>query len=516
LTPINQFDAIYNILILVTIVTLVSWRLQFSPTIAFIIAGTLASLSTRVVLPELSSEIFISLLLPPILFQETLHLDISGLINETDSILGFAIIGTLLMQLSIAAFTYFLLGFNLIESLLFGILIAPTDPVAVIRTFHDIEVDKRFQTIISGESLFNDGIAIVLYSILISIISKGSITISNVLSIIFLTIIGGIIIGLISGYLVHSIYCWTNDRFAEVLVSFITAFGIFRIAEELGASGVLAIVVSGLLINYRSNKFGGLGEESYNMLETLWEFIGFLASSIAFIFIGMNLEQKVFLSYIPLSFVLLFIILSLRFVMVETISYFLSTFRGKYFSRNWKDAFLWSGLRGAISIVLVLGVTGLVPHSSLMTVVSFGIVILSNVIQGFTMGSVIKGKGLVTDTEQMYPLFPPSDPKALSEEYNPEGYVPSRGFLEKILFSAPEFFIQGTWFGSWLSRKLVSLLSIINRHTIDRLPVKTVGRIQKIVSLFVDYISRLLGWINHYLLRKEVNNETKHDNSATK
>lgn len=515
MTPVSQFDAIYNILILVTIVTLITWRLKFSPTIAFIIAGTLASVSTRLILPELSSEIFISLLLPPILFQETLHLDIDGLINEIDSILGFAIIGTLLMQLAIASFTYFLLGFNLIESLLFGILIAPTDPVAVIRTFHNIGADNRFQIIISGESLFNDGIAIVMYSILISIISQGSITISNVFRITFLTIVGGIIIGLIGGYLVHSIYCWTNDRYAEVLVSFITAFGIFRIAEELGASGVLAIVVSGLLINYRSNKFGGLGGESYNMLETLWEFIGFLASSIAFIFIGMNLDQRVFLSFIPLSFVLLFIILSLRFLMVETISYLLGKFRGKYFSRNWKDGFLWSGLRGAISIVLVLGISGLVPHSSLMIVVSFGIVILSNVIQGFTMGSVIKGKGLVTDSKDAHFTTLTHESQVLSDEYNSDGYVPSRSFLEKVLFSAPEFFVQGTWFGSWISRKLVSLLSMINRYKIKRFPAKTVGRINKIVSLLINYISSFLSWVNNYLMRKELDNETKHENSKS-
>jgi CPA1 family monovalent cation:H+ antiporter len=330
-----------------------------------------------------------------------------------------------------------LLGFNVYEALLFGILIAPTDPFAVIRTFHSLGVDRRLQIIVSGESLFNDGIAIVIYSILISIISQGSITISNVGEIVFITIFGGVIIGILTGYMVHSIFCWTDDRYAKVLVSFITAFGVFRIAEELGASGVLAIVVSGLLINYRSRKYGGLGGESYDMLEILWEFIGFLASSIAFIFIGMNLERDVFLANLPLSFILLFMILSFRFVMVEILSIVLKRIRGKEFTRDWKDGFLWSGLRGAVSIVLVLGISGLVPNAGLMSVVSFGIVILSNVLQGMTMGSVIKVKGLVIEEESV-----PRDIFSLSEKYSDEGYNPAKGIIEKMVFSAPEFFVH--------------------------------------------------------------------------
>ena len=172
MTIASQFDAIFNILIIVTFVTLITWRLKFPSTIALILAGILASLSTRLIIPELSSEIFLALLLPPILFQETLHMDIDGLIRESDSVFSFAIIGTLIMQLCIAGFTWLLLGFKVYEALLFGILIAPTDPVAVIRTFHSLGVDQRFQIIVSGESLFNDGIAIVIYSILVSIISR--------------------------------------------------------------------------------------------------------------------------------------------------------------------------------------------------------------------------------------------------------------------------------------------------------------------------------------------------------
>ena len=159
---LEQFDSIYNILILVTFVTLITWRLKFPSTIALIIAGILASISTRLTIPEIGSEIFITLLLPPILFQEALHLNVDELLKESDSVLMFATLGTIVMQIAVGIFSYYVLKFNLLESLLFGILIAPTDPVAVIKQFHSSNVDQRFQMIISGESLLNDGVSIVI------------------------------------------------------------------------------------------------------------------------------------------------------------------------------------------------------------------------------------------------------------------------------------------------------------------------------------------------------------------
>ena len=147
ITGLEQFDSIYNILILVTVVTLVSWRLKFPSTLALIVAGILSSISTRLVLPEIGSENIMTLLLPPILFQEALHLNVDNFIKEAKSVIMFATIGTLLMQIAVGAFSYYILKFNLIESLLFGILLAPTDPVAVIRQFHSSNVDQKFQMI---------------------------------------------------------------------------------------------------------------------------------------------------------------------------------------------------------------------------------------------------------------------------------------------------------------------------------------------------------------------------------
>jgi CPA1 family monovalent cation:H+ antiporter len=204
LVTFTPFDSFFNILILVTIISLVAWRLKFPPTIAFIIGGVASTLSTGQELPILSPEIFVTILLPPILFQEALHLDVDGFIEEADSIFTFAVLGTLMMQLSIALTVWWLLDFSPLEALLFGILIAPTDPVSVIRVFHSLGVKRNFRIIISGESLFNDGVAIVIYSTLVTVATIGAISLSDITLLFITTVAGGVIIGVVSGYFIHA------------------------------------------------------------------------------------------------------------------------------------------------------------------------------------------------------------------------------------------------------------------------------------------------------------------------
>ena len=189
----------------------------------------------------------------------------------------------------------------------------------------------------------------------------------------------------------HFLFGWTDDKFANVLISFIVAFGVFRLAESIGASGVLAVVTAGLIINYRVKKFGGLETDSVETLDILWEFIGFAASSIAFIFIGINLELAVLLSNIgPILLLYVFIMLS-RFVIVHGLAELLGYFRGKEIPKNWRTGIFWSGLRGAVSIVLVMGIGSIaLPNSEAIIALTFGVVLVSNLVHGPTIPFVIK------------------------------------------------------------------------------------------------------------------------------
>ena len=400
--PFTQFDAILNILLLVTVITLFARRFRVPYTVALIFAGLLATLY-QFPLFSISSDIVISLLLPPIIFEETLNLDIDGLIDDSDIILSYAVAGTLIMVVAVALFAYFLSGFTFLEAFLLGIIIAPTDPVAVIATFRSLGVVKRFELLVAGESLFNDGVAIVVYSILVSAISLGAMAPFSILRISIISIVGGILIGVAGGYIVHLIFCWTDDKFVEVMLSFLAAFGVFRVAEELGASGVIATVLAGLIINYRCRRFGGIGDETKEMLDAMWEFVAFTASGVAFIFVGTYLDLGLLVKFMWPVVALTIFILWARYWMVDGIARARGLF-GKPIPSNWRFGIFWCGLRGAVSVVLVLGISTLnLPHLEEMTALTYGVVLSTNLLQGLTMSTIVRGLNLSAKSEGATP-----------------------------------------------------------------------------------------------------------------
>jgi len=399
---IGQYDAIYNILILVVVITLIARQVKFPSTIAFIFAGLLAASVPRITIPELSPELFLSILLPPILFTETLTLDIDGLIDDGDTILSYAVVGTLLMVIVVGFYTYLFFKINWLEAFLLGIIIAPTDPVSVIATFKRLGVIRRFQLIVAGESLFNDGVAIVIYSILIIVLEVGSVTAMEVLTTTIIKVFGGIIFGYIAGYIVHLIFCWTDDLYVKTLLTFIIAFGVFRLAEQFHASGVIAVVLAGLILNYRCRNYGGITEKGEEVLDIMWEFVGFIASSFAFIFIGVSLQIDLLLAYALPIIALSFVTVIFRYVMIEIIAGFLEKYSTKRIPQNWKIGMTWSGLRGAVSVVLVLGLTGLnLPNEQLLLALTYGIVLGTNLIQGLSMPILIRRLNLFSSTRMV-------------------------------------------------------------------------------------------------------------------
>jgi CPA1 family monovalent cation:H+ antiporter len=396
---LGQFDAIYNILILVVVITLIARQIDFPSTIAFIFAGLLAASVPRIPLPVISPDIFLSILLPPILFTETLTLDIDGLIDDSDTILSYAVAGTAIMILAIGIYTHFVFGISWLEAFLLGIVIAPTDPVSVIATFKRLGVIPRFQLIVAGESLFNDGVAIVLYSIILTLIQAGAITPVEIFTTTVIKVLGGVMIGYVAGYIVHLIMCWTEDMYVKTLLTFIIAFGVFRLAEEFHASGVIAVVLAGLILNYRCRNYGGIGEKVEEIIDVMWEFVGFIASSFAFIFIGVSLEINLLLSYLIQIIALSIVSVILRYGMIDVIARFLEEYQTKRIPRNWRIGMTWSGLRGAVSVVLVLGITGIdLPSEQLLLALTYGIVLSTNVIQGLSMPIFINRLNLFSTT----------------------------------------------------------------------------------------------------------------------
>ena len=487
----GQFQAIYNILLVIAVISLATRRFKLPSSLSFILAGVMSTALTSFPLPHLSPEIFTSLLLPPILFQETLHLDIRGMVEDSKPILGFAVVGTLLTLAAVGVFLNVFMGFSVLEALLLGVIIAPTDPVAVINVFQEIGVVKRFQLIVCGESLLNDGVAIALYSIIVTVVTLGTITLTGIARITAVAILGGVLLGVLFSYAAHTLFCWTDDKFTVVLISFLTAFGVFWISETIGASGVIAIVTTGLIINYRTHAFGGIGQSSFEMLEAMWEFVGFAASSIAFIFIGANLDIAVLYSNMaPVLYLFGFLMIS-RYLMVYILRHLIETMGGRSIPTNWMFGLSWSGLRGAVSVVLALGVYSLaLPHSEVIVAMTFGVVLTSNVIQGLTISEVVKRTNLSTKDEAEHESEDPQ--RWMNDSYSSKGFRNDVNRMEKILFSAPEYFVFETRLGTWIMLRLHHILEFINTYTATRIPKAQGGLLRRAFEASTDVISSLL------------------------
>ena len=365
-------------------------------TIVLIFAGLVAATFPRIAISSISPQIFTTILLPPILFEAALSLDIKYLVEDVDIIFSYAILGTLITLVAVSSLTYFVFRYSFIEAIIIGIIVSPTDPVAVITTFKREGVSEKFKTIVEGEALFNDGVAIVAYSLILSTINQGSFTVYDISKSALTSNLGGIGLGVSGGYIVHFLIKSTDDKFAEVLLGFLLSFGVYRLAEELGASGVIATVVAGLMINYRIANHGGLSSKAAEELEVFWEFIGFIATSFAFIFVGINLKLELLVSYfLPILILTIFILIT-RYLKIFGIARVIENIRGKSIPRNWRIGLWWSGIRGAISIVLVLTISSLnLTHVEEMKALTFGLVLATNLVWGVTISYAIKKYDLI-------------------------------------------------------------------------------------------------------------------------
>lgn len=393
-----SFEALFSISILVIVVALVARRLRVPYTVALVFAGLITPLYFTFPLPEITPEIFMALLLPPLVFEAAMRTDVHDLRKDADAILGFAFVGTLVSTVLVGMFANFLLGFSLLEAFLLGVIVSPTDPIACCSTFRRLGVPKRFSLMIEGESLFNDGVAIVLYSGIVTAFMTGIFEPLQIAQGITLSIIGGVLIGGFLGYIGYQVLWLSQDVSVDILLAFIVMYGVHQLADSLKTSGIIAVVVAGLvMIGYGRGK--ELSQESVATLETVWEFIAFLVTSVAFIFVGRYLELQLLWAHLWIVLPAIASILVARFLMIYLISTILYTWK-TVIPGNWRDAIAWSGLRGPVSIVLVLGLRNLpsIEHAPEITAITFGVVLFSILVQGLSLNKIIQKLGIATET----------------------------------------------------------------------------------------------------------------------
>ena len=360
-------------------------------TIALVIGGLVLGLLQLITPIPLSKELVLAVFLPPLLFEGALHIRASILRQRAGLILGLALGGTLLTALIVGAAAHLLLGFDLLSGLLLGVIVAPTDPVSVLATFRAAQVDEELATVVESESLFNDGIAVVLYVILLGALDGAALNPLNGIGDFALVVGGGIALGLGLGYFTSRLLERLDDPLIEVMLTVVVAFGAFLLAERLHLSGVIAVAVTGLTVGNR-----GLlrtSAASRTRITLFWEIIAFLVNSIVFLLIGFELRPDRLVHTLVSAGMIVVVLLAARALIVYGLSALIH-WRQCNLPLNWRHVIFWGGLRGSVPVALALGLPLSLTGRHELVAIIFGVVLLSLLIQGLTIPTLIRRLGL--------------------------------------------------------------------------------------------------------------------------
>jgi CPA1 family monovalent cation:H+ antiporter len=384
-----MFAPVFSILILMVVVSLIAHYLKIPYTVSLVFGGLLASLFFPLSLPQVSTSVFLTILLPPVIFQAASKFPLSDLRENTATILSYAFVGTFLSTIVVAFFAMVLLQFTFLEGMMLGAIIAPTDAVAVITILKKSGAAKRLTAIIEGESLFNDGVAVVMYTTIVSVIVSGvTFSLARFAVATLLSIFAGAAVGIVVGYVVYRLIPFTSDRFMQMIFVFLAAYGSYQLAVFFNGSGIISVVITGLILgNYLPRK---IPQRNVDDIETFWEFLAFIVTSVSFILIGLDLHITLFGDYALAIILSIFGVLAARTIAVYSISSALNV-RKKTLPRNWQHLINWAGLRGVISVMLVLGISTLaIPHGAEIEAVTFGVVFFSILVQGTSIRFLVK------------------------------------------------------------------------------------------------------------------------------
>ncbi len=375
-------------------------------TVLLVVAGLVMAVTTQADV-TLSKDLILGVFVPPLVFEATMHLPWRRLRKDLASILTLAIGGTLIGTFVVGAIVRQLLGVPWPAALAFGALISATDPVAVIALFRSLGVSKRLTTLVEGESLFNDGVAIVVFNLAVAAgaVDAAAFSLGGAVGDFIIVAFGGLAVGVVLGYVVSNVILRNlDDHLVETAVTVALAFGSYLIAEEFGLligeeglhlSGILAVVAAGLVV-------GDIGLRNTSpptrlTLENFWEFLSFTVNSFVFLLIGLRIDVRDLGAHLDFVAVAVVAILVARAVIIYGTMTVQNRIRATaHVPTSYQHVLYWGGLRGAVSLALALTLSSSFDKgvADTLELATFGVVLFTLLVQGTTINGLIRRLGL--------------------------------------------------------------------------------------------------------------------------
>ncbi|HSR13401.1 MAG TPA: cation:proton antiporter, partial [Thermodesulfobacteriota bacterium] len=276
-------------------------------------------------------------------------------------------------------------------ALMFGILIAATDPVSVVATFKEAGVHGRLRLLVEAESLLNDGTAAVGYAVIVLLAAGGTLSAAGTAKTLITTVAGGIACGAVVAAMVTALARRTADPLVEIVFTTFAAYTSFLTAEHFHFSGILASLTAGLMMG-NNGLLTGVSPKGRDAVTAYWEFLGFLANSMIFMGIGLYLSRQNFAGAVAPAAIAVLVVLAGRALAVYPCCavFAPSVLRVK---KSHQHVLFWGGLRGALALALAMGLPSSVPHQEMIVSVAFAVVTFSILIQGLTMTPLLRRMG---------------------------------------------------------------------------------------------------------------------------
>ena len=388
------------LLIALPLIAFISRRLRLQYTVAMVVVGLVVSaLPLRADL-EISPALAVTILLPGLVFEAAYRLDALELRRTFGGVALLAVPGVIISAAVVAVVVHLAAGLPLAESFIVGAIVSATDPVAVVATMRQLKAPPRLVTLIDAESLFNDGTAVLVYAIALSALGGQNSLSDNVVSFV-VGIVASVVIGGAVGWLIARVAALTVDHLIELTLTLLAAYGTYVLADLLHQSGIISVVVAGIVTGTYGRRTG-FSERAREAIDTVWEFLAFVLTAIAFLLIGLAIPLGTLGDAAPFIGWGVVAVLAGRALVVYGLLGGASRLAhglgiGPSVAISWLHVMNWTGLRGAVAMALALSLPGDVPDRALLQGTTFGIVLFTVLVQGTTAERVMRWAGVKSD-----------------------------------------------------------------------------------------------------------------------
>jgi len=382
-----------GLLIAVAVVAVAVRFVNVPYSVALVLTGLVLALAPNAPNVQPTPAVILTVFLPVLLFHGAYNLDLADVRANFTPVALLAVPGVLVTAALVGAALHYLAGLQWGTALLFGAIVGATDPVAVLAIFGEVGAPRRLSTIVSAESLFNDGTALVIFATILGVVTSGAFNGGATVERFVIVVAGSLALGAAVGVLGGTVMARLDDALIETTITVILAYGGYLLADWLTVSGPLETVMAGLMLGARGRQV--MSATTLLQARATWEFLDFLFNSLLFLLVGLAVRPlgvSAVLGFGPAVWkalgVAVVAVVVARALVVWSVAYLLARM-GRALPRGWRIVVTWAGLRGAVSLAAALSLPGRLHDRTLLLVLTFGIVLFTLLGQGLTIGRVM-------------------------------------------------------------------------------------------------------------------------------